>query len=1445
MARQSFIWTALPNGYTADGIALRVSAMLAPRLDPQHPLGEPQSLDTFFPDWEDWPATLATARFDVSFGGQTVSVAATATTGANRVDDRYGLPASAVWKALFTSRLLVQSFEFTDLSSKQILSYDAGRLTDMIESLYRELARNATDRLPTITELFQTRGVRELVAIIAQLDHSTWNPDWKLRDPDLWHPGEELRRLPMVSDEETLARFQAFHTPPAKPIPRTAARKDDNRIQARWLEYQRTELPPREKIAEDLDFHRIVAALGSYPVLLRRLGLVVDLLLDPSAFVPAAATDLSVKVVFPAGALVVPRTSDAGPATRTRLTATHFDAVPGAGAQMPLKDRLLDLGAGPFRLLQLDVDGSGLKLMNLARSLGRRFGGSGRVDSVSRHEHEMGVPALRSGGLTLVQTRRDLTLRARFVGNKARNSSIESQFGGASNDVVLHAEDIVRGYRIDIWDSVPAQWRSLCRRTAAYELDNGVIVSADPEEETTVRLAATKASDGHNPERLYLHEALVSWTGWSLAAPPPGRAIGRNDGVDETSTQSAAEVPPGLKFRSTFQAVKGSLPRLRFGRSYRIRARAVDLAGNSLEPQDVDFGGEQPVTSAQTYLRYEPIAAPVIALLSTAGTIAKPAAGESMLRVAIRSFNDTPADNLVATSQVAVRAAAPPQVSVREAEQHGMLDLLGKLDSARFDLLAHQKDIDPADASAAIREVALPMQGPLDMEAVATTFAVYEAGRAMTYLPDPLAVEVVARFFDHPNVASTALFRIPLYPTGTWPEAQPFAIELYDDPLAAPHFDADLRLLRVPLPKGCRAKLRLSMAIPPTSLPLMGVFALLSDPDRAAQRDRASDGQHWMLTPWTTLELVHAVQRPLVDPAIVTLTVLRQRDATWAMPVIHAKCSVDSTARLDLFGEWHEPSDDPGVPDGKLGPVDRRRQDCAFQAKITAPNDYAASSAGSFPEHTVSGDLVGINTSSPPVPPTAHQLPLPDKAHEFHDTRYRRIEYWFDATTRFREFLPSEVLTTFVDGEKVPTEERIRVTGARSVTWVPSSAPPPAPRVLYVVPTFGWKRTVDEGGTLESRRGGGGLRVYLDRGWNASGYGEMLGVVLPAAGFSGDPDTAPAGTPYKNCVTLWGNDPIWDSAFVPGIAPTPERFPRARTAPDPGGAWLPPGAPDSEKDQRPGAFAVTGLPLPGVERTRAAIVDVAPHDVYFDAERQLWYCDIEIDPGSAYFPFVRLALSRYQPTSVDGAHLSNVVLADIMALTADRWLNITPETDSRALRVAVFGVSYYESSAHYEAEHSRAVSLVDPLTGEVKTLQPAKIAERTVVEVWVERLTPEWGDDFGWQRVGDAIVAQRGPSPGRPEPLTPVASLAGHAATRIQGQASGDSAVALQVTDVIRQWQTLWEGTVTLSDASADARHRLVIAEYEEYLVDDDQPYDRIPTAKGRRLVFVEHVEFH
>ena len=53
----------------------------------------------------------------------------------------------------------------------------------------------------------------------------------------------------------------------------------------------------------------------------------------------------------------------------------------------------------------------------------------------------------------------------------------------------------------------------------------------------------------------------------------------------------------------------------------------------------------------------------------------------------------------------------------------------------------------------------------------------------------------------------------------------------------------------------------------------------------------------------------------------------------------------------------------------------------------------------------------------------------------------------------------------------------------------------------------------------------------------------------------------------------------------------------------------------------------------------------------------------------------------------------------------------------------------------------------------------------------------------------------------------------------------------------------LWKGVVKLPAAQpANARYRLVVAEYEEYIVDDASPYNKTPSAKGRRMVFVDHV---
>jgi hypothetical protein len=1440
MARQSFMWTALPNGYTADGSALRVSVLLSPRLEPQ---AQAKALSTFAPDWTDWPAALMSASVKLSIGANSVQIPLTQTTGPNRVDLTYGGPDSTAWQALFPADLFVRPYAYQDLSNHEVLSYDTVGMADVVKGFYSQLAGSANGQMPKVSDLVDNPRWSRLTEIVAALDRSGTDRKTGLRQPE--RQFTQFMRTGFASEDklaQNFARFQLFHTPPIKSKAVTVPRPEDSRVSATWLEHERKPLPTEAELVDAIDFHQVVAAMNAYPTLLRRLGLVIDLVIDPAPFTKGADVLVSAAVAFAAGALTIPRTKDVSPVTHTRFSATRFQPVahPSLPAtEIRVVDGLADLSAQRFELLQADVDGAGLKLMNFARTLNRLKPDDQRVDLVTRFEKDLGAPALRTAGLMLVHRDRGSMLKHRLATNTTKNTAAEKVFQNqaGAKPPELWAEDLVRGFRIDIWDRKTAVWRSLCEREATYDLNDGamVITPAAPEE-GTVRLAATKAPDpATNPNLLSLHEALVSWTGWSLTAPPPGRAIKPDDTVDKTTATTDAEVPAGVKLRSQFKARPGSLPRLRFGREYWLRARAVDLAGNSLAPSEASFGIENPEQRARPYLRFEPLAAPVLALLRPAGGGAtpKPVEGESMDRMAIRTFNDL--TNAVPHEKDSWRIAVPPQVSIREAEQHGALDAAGVVNPSTFPMLANDKDRDATDPLASPRLEKIPMKGPLDLVPIDTTFAVYNEGTALTYLPDPLAVKVAVRVFGHPHIPDSDVLDIPLYATGTsWPHAAPFRIRVTGGAGAKPTYDAATHTLVVPLPQGVRARLRLSMQLNKQTRALFGVWNWLTPAEQAPLDTLSRQGQHWMLTPWRTVEVVHAVQRPLIVPELYKLVLTRGANTTSVIPRFSASCSVKSTDKLDLRAEWHEPQDSPTADGSDAQQIDLSRGDTAFSIRITDPKSYALKLAGEarggYPEHLIeSEDRIAVGQGHDQIVA---------KRHEFHDTRYRRIEYWLEGTTKFREYMPAAVLTQDVGGTPVPIDDHIKVAGPRVVNWIPSSAPPPAPEVLYVVPTFGWTRGEDAAGQPSSWRRGGGLRVYLDRPWNVSGYGEMLAVVLPPAGLTQNPDVHPSNQPYKNFVTQWANDPIWLSPFVSGIAPTRGGFPLARTAPDAAGAWLPMGAPASEADQRPGPFMVTNLLPPGAAGGASApLVEVAPHDVQYDADRRLWYCDIEVNTGS-YYPFIRLALARYQPTSITGAHLSNVVLADIMPLAADRWVNVT-HASGGTRHVAVYGVKYTDTSSRREASSAPSMSLINPITNTHETLEPAKVSGTPVFEAWLEKLDPSLGEDFGWQRIAQGVTI----TVLRPRPMRRPTAAERSRAGDLIARRRFDLVVKEGLVDVGVSIAPIWEGDVVLPAFEGSARYRLVIAEYEEYLADDSRPYDPVPTKKDRRLVFVEHVD--
>lgn len=932
-------------------------------------------------------------------------------------------------------------------------------------------------------------------------------------------------------------------------------------------------------VAPKVDFHEAIALLADYPALLRKLGLVFDLV------VPAPAQPFTRLRVHPH---VAPAIAPA--ATYTAVTPwTAVDYQPGVGFTAapadPTERRggFFDLARPGVEVTQVDVDGAALKVIGFVESA-MQTEARGTFGAATR----AALPALRSAGLSVSLTDRAGRLHRLLE----RAGVLDDALGaGHGSDQILHAEDLTRGLRVDVEDPVLGRWCSLHRRIPDVTVDGpGGPTPLDlgvTEDEGTLTAAVSSPTDPAKGDDLFVHETLFHWTGWSLSAERPGARV---DLVGDTVARSSNPAANALGIASRHRVVPGSLPRLRFGRSYRLRARAVDLAGNALPHTSTDAAAATP---AAPYLRFEPVPAPILS------READPRPGESMDRAVIRSHNASPALDATPTAETSARGVFPAKGAVLLAEQHGLLD--ASTGAMMADAATHQRlaERDPIQ----IPEVTLAPTSvdPLPLAQV-------------RYLPDPLARGVRVRGLPDGD-------RELRFDGAAWPDTQPFRIELCDG-AAASAWDASTRTLRVSLPKGQVTTLRLSSLLPgPGALDVLGLWSWLRGvcpaPYLPTYEQRALAGELWAITPDRAVVLVHAVQQPLRAPAFTALQTHRILGQTQAELRGAVDLDVATTGQVEVLARWSDRVDRPGSPTGdgwddRVGQVGAR------------PIDHTLADAIEF---------AGVR----------HQLP---------DTRYRRVAYHMVATSRFRE--------CFVDAATPLDLTRI---GAAVECDVLASARPAAPEIEYVIPTFAWSTDPERDG-LASRRRGHGVRIYLRRPWFSSGDGELLGVVVAhgprvnyadgvgvfeAAWLSGQvvPEVPER---LRGLVTLWGSDPVWVSAAT---WPTPSLH------------------------HFPGKSAqAEGLVLDELDGPAPApwSIAVAGHPVAFDPERQLWYCDLELDTGPAYFPFVRLALCRFQPRAVAEAEVSRVALADFIQLPPDRlaWVGSDP-ADPRALRLSVSG----------------------------------------------------------------------------------------------------------------------------------------------------------------------------
>jgi hypothetical protein len=91
---------------------------------------------------------------------------------------------------------------------------------------------------------------------------------------------------------------------------------------------------------------------------------------------------------------------------------------------------------------------------------------------------------------------------------------------------------------------------------------------------------------------------------------------------------------------------------------------------------------------------------------------------------------------------------------------------------------------------------------------------------------------------------------------------------------------------------------------------------------------------------------------------------------------------------------------------------------------------------------------------------------------------------------------------------------------------------------------------------------------------------------------------------------------------------------------------------------------------------------VLPHEVWFRDGR--WYADIAL-PGVAkaeYCPFVQLAVARYQPNSIEGHELSQVVQTEMVPLLPERTLSVN-SSQSGFVEVRLEGVDRPRSSTYF------------------------------------------------------------------------------------------------------------------------------------------------------------------
>ncbi len=1290
-----------------------------------------------------------------------------------------------LYRNLFHEDIRVDDFKDEDFTKKRIFSVPVKHLNDFILSNYKLSAIDSPHQLLSAEKFIDEKRYGAISRY--KLDATNIKKASFATAPKRDTPPLKRSDL-MYKDEKEDSSFKSrMKSNKFNRFEKKANPKSDF-VQLR--QFHRMDSKIREGLSikikkPEFEFHDIMAVVNSYPQIMRKLGFILDFSIPYSTSIASSG---SIKLVPEALDMDEKGTTVSLPVTAYNITQAGFYVADKPSSSF--KNGYVKINSDEFTVVQIDVDGAALKTNNMAENKVQQIASfyeskvelanslrlkKRKIQFVEPPDDE-GLPYMRSAGIAVVKNgmaeylttsiSTNYKLKSKFNKAKTQKISIQKRLieGSApvmaqlvvkEPDILLYSTDVVQGYRMDIaYEDEPDNWRSLHKRQDSYvwydEQNNPTPINGIEPDEGFIQLGM--AEDPEDPDDVFVSETLARWEGWSLSVRKPGYAINeaedyelkdgetlKRDFVHKSKAQEIKKYSfdSDLEFRINAQSkiVPGTLPKLRFGKDYKVRVRTVDLAGNSVP---LESQTESPLETTRTnirYMRYEPLASPIVLV----GNELKD--GEFLESMVIRSnYNQTVSEYESTHSSLGSafdsfsrRYLLPPKNSQLIAENHGMFE---------------QAFGDNPEAAKEIYKIITNHEGLYTQDEKNREKIYQPSDVEIIYLPDPMAAGVSLFVAEGNENTHTQDFKPRMFsffkneevnPQNTnhnipadWYNAGVVTIRLEEGDYDG-KWDKGSRTFTVTLPKGHRTRIKFSTFWREEDMKqLSAVWRMVKDDSPGNLKkieELAVKGQHWMVSPSREIELVHAVQQPVEQPVVMAL--LPDRDFSKTFVEINTRFDIhgQSTEKVEFQAKWTDPLDD-GI---SVSIKEKQGRNSISDIEIHYHDDKVTKGTIPEPVHLIDPARVQLQVKphadfkrrtkasfiKEPQPGASRMndlyrtqevklkkiekekslasisvvknlkmdielyklsfvqfvnLRIEPLQHSFGDTKHRWVDYKLIATSRYGDYF-DKVLTANPE-----------LNTNRESEWVEkvnilSSARPKTPDIDYVIPSFEWHKTQNANTFIHIRKGGG-LRIYLKRPWYSTGADEKLAVLLPGKPDSGVFSMVSLPGGYSNYYTHWGIDPILFSNKPGGFSPSVNAF-----------GMEPHIDEEVEHPDRKGGKAT-----------------VVAYPVQFDEERQLWFCDLAISPGTMYFPFVKLALARYQEHSVrkngKDVCLSPVVMSSMIQLMPERKAVLTFKKDDKnsKLTITVSGPIYNERYARYGNKTSVHISFLDtrivqPITG--------------------------------------------------------------------------------------------------------------------------------------------------